>query len=163
MKIKIFNLQVCVCVAATNLRGAKGSAERRIKMENIGTILVIAILVIIIFFAVKSSIKHTKGEGSCCGGGSSDKPERKRLEGKKLGEKIIYIEGMHCDHCKNSVESAINEIEGARAKVSLKKNTALVSYDREISDEELKAAVEGKDFKVVRIEEVNISERTDNV
>lgn len=124
-------------------------------MENIGTILVIAILVIIVFFAVKSSIKHTKGEGSCCGGGSDDKPERKRLKGKKLGEKIIYIEGMHCDHCKNTVEGSINEIEGAVAKVNLKKNIAVVSFDREISDEELKNAVERKDFKVVRIANAN--------
>lgn len=126
-------------------------------MENIGTILIIVILAVIIFFAVKSSIKHTKGEGSCCGGGGGDKPERKRLTGKKLGEKLIYIEGMHCDHCKNSVEGSINEIDGAVAKVSLKKNMAVVSFDREISDEELIKAVERKDFKVVRIE------RNDNV
>ena len=124
-------------------------------MDNIGTILVIVILIIIIFFAVKNSIKHAKGEGSCCGGGGSDKPERKKLKGKKLGEKIIYIEGMHCDHCKNTVEGSINEIDGASAKVNLKKNIAVVSYDREISDEELKNAVEKKDFKVIKITDEN--------
>lgn len=124
-------------------------------MDNIGTILVIVILIIIIFFAVKNSIKHAKGEGSCCGGGGSDKPERKMLKGKKLGEKIIYIEGMHCEHCKNSVEGAINKIEGAKASVNLKKNIAVVSFDREISDEELRNAVEKKDFKVIRITDEN--------
>ena len=125
-------------------------------MENIGTIIVIVILAIIVFFAVKSSIKHTKGEGSCCGGGSDDKPERKKLKGKILGEKIIYIEGMHCEHCKNTVESSINEIEGAKSKVNLKKNTAVVSFDREISDDELRSAVERKDFKVIKIERNDI-------
>ena len=130
-------------------------------MDNIGTILVIAILIIIVFFAVKNSIRHAKGEGSCCGGGGSDKPERKKLKGKKLGEKIIYIEGMHCEHCKNAVEGAINKIEGAKASVNLKKNIAIVSFDREISDDELKNAVERKDFKVIKIEG-NLTERTDN-
>ncbi len=124
-------------------------------MDNIGTILVIVILIIIIFFAVKNSIKHAKGEGSCCGGGGSDKPERKMLKGKKLGEKIIYIEGMRCEHCKNAVEGVINKIEGAKASVNLKKNIAVVSYDREINDEELRNAVEKKDFKVIRITDEN--------
>lgn len=121
-------------------------------MENIGNIIIIAILVIIVFFAVKSSIKHTKGEGSCCGGGNDDRAEKKKLTGKKLGEKIIYIEGMHCKHCKNTVEASINSIEGAAAKVSLKKNIAVVSFDRDISDEKLREAVEKAEFKVTKIE-----------
>ena len=54
-----------------------------------GNVIIIAGLVLIIFFAGKSSIGHFRGEGGCCGGGSGEKPEKKKLEGKKIGEKII--------------------------------------------------------------------------
>ena len=46
---------------------------------------------------------------------------------------------------------AINKIEGASAKVDLKKEEAVVSYDREINDDDLKKAVEEAGFKVVDI------------
>lgn len=118
-----------------------------------GTAIILIIIVLIIVFAVRSSMKHMRGEGGCCGGGgNSDKPEKKELEGEKIGEKIVHIEGMHCDHCKNSVEKSINEIDGAVAKVNLKKNIAVVSMDRAIDDEDLEFAVRKVGFKVLSIE-----------
>lgn len=119
-----------------------------------GNLIVIAVLLVIAFFAVKSTTKHFKGEGSCCGGGCSDcegaKPKNKKLEGEKIAERVLRIEGMHCEHCKNAVEQEINKIDGAAAKVNLRKNTAVVSMEREIADEELIAAVERAGFKVVQ-------------
>ena len=50
-----------------------------------------------------------------------------------------------------SVMEAIDKIEGASAKVNLKKEEAVVSYDREIDDDNLKKAVEEAGFKVVDI------------
>ena len=118
-----------------------------------GNIIVIAVIVVIAFFAVRSSMKHFKGEGGCCGGGGSDeKVEKKVLTGQKLGEKIIHIDGMHCDNCKNSVERQINKIDGASAMVNLRKKIAVVEYDRELDDEELRKAVERLDIKVTGIE-----------
>ena len=51
-----------------------------------------------------------------------------------------------------SVTRAINRIDGAAAKVSLKKGEAVVSYDREISNEELKKVVEDRGYHVVSIQ-----------
>lgn len=116
------------------------------------TIIILVVLVLIIAFALKNSLKHFKGEGGCCGGGGELKPLKKKLQNKKIMEKVIYIDGMHCDHCKNTVEKNINAIEGAVAKVNLKKNIAVVSMDREILDLELTKAVEVGGFKVVKIE-----------
>jgi copper chaperone CopZ len=59
---------------------------------------------------------------------------------------------MHCENCKNRVERAINRIDGAAAKVDLKRKTAVVSLDRDVSDEEIRKAVEELDYKVVMIE-----------
>ena len=70
----------------------------------------------------------------------------------KIGEKTVHIEGMHCENCKNRVERAINRIDGAVGKVNLKKNIAVVSFEREVSDEEIRKAVEEQDYKVLSIE-----------
>lgn len=118
-------------------------------------VIIVGILIFIVALAAKSSAKHFRGEGGCCGGGGGDIRSRdipeKTLEGKKLGEKVVSVSGMHCDHCVASVTKALNGIEGASAKVSLKNRRAVVSYDREISEEALKRAVESAGFEVIEI------------
>lgn len=119
---------------------------------NASTLIVLIAVIAIAALALKSSLGHFKGEGGCCGGGGGTLPDTKELEGPKIGEKTVHIEGMHCENCKNRVERAINRIDGAVAKVNLKKNIAVVSFDREVSNEDIKRAVEEQDFKVVLIE-----------
>ena len=45
----------------------------------------------------------------------------------------------------------LNKIDGVAAKVDLKKNRAIVSFDRPVEDETLRLAVEKVGFKVVSI------------
>ena len=78
-----------------------------------GTAIIIVVLVIIVIFAVKSGIKHGKGEGGCCGSGGTMKEDKKVLAGDIIATKLVTIEGMHCDNCKNSIEHQINRIDGA--------------------------------------------------
>ena len=118
---------------------------------NASTIGIVAILVIIVVFALRGSLKHLKGNGGCCGGGGTLAEPEKKLDGPILGRKTIQIEGMHCENCKNSVERAINRIDGASCQVNLNRNTAVVSYDRELADESLRQAIEWLDFKVTGI------------
>ena len=113
-----------------------------------GTVIVAVLLAAVVFFAVRSSLPHFRGEGGCCGGGCGEKAEKKRLNGEITAKKIIQIEGMHCAHCKNSVETQINQIEGAAGRVNLKKHMAVVSMERMVSDEELTQAVERAGFTV---------------
>ena len=117
------------------------------------TIVIIAVLAVVVVFAIRGSRKHFEGEGGCCGGGGGTIEDIKELEGKKLGEKIVKIDGMHCENCKNRVQRAINRIDGAAAKVDLKKKEAVVSYDRTVSDDAIRKAVEDEDYKVVSIED----------
>lgn len=112
------------------------------------TIVIILILGIIIFFAVRGTLKHMKGEGGCCGGGCSYEEEQKVLENPILGSLTISVEGMHCQNCKNSIERNVNKIEGASCRVNLKKKTAVVQYDREIDPQEVKRVIERLDFIV---------------
>lgn len=118
--------------------------------------IVVIVVIIIMLFAGKGAYKHLKGEGACCGGGSKPEIPKKKLDGTKLGEKTMKITGMHCENCVASVTRAINRIDGAAAKVNLKKGEAEVSYDREISNDELKKVVEdlriSRRFDSVRIQ-----------
>lgn len=116
-----------------------------------GTVIVVVILIVIALFAARSSLSHFRGEGGCCGGGAVPK-QTKKLDGEKVAEKIVHIEGMHCKNCKNTVEKKLNEMDGVVAYVSLKKKQAVVAMNRMVSDEELKAVVEGADFQVTGIE-----------
>lgn len=118
-----------------------------------GTAIVVGILIVLVVIALLSSKKHLKGEGGCCGGGGGTIAEHKELDAPQIGEKIIRIEGMHCENCKNSVERAVNRIDDVVCKVDLKKKTASVIYSSEPDEEELRKAVERLDFKVVSIEE----------
>lgn len=68
-------------------------------------------------------------------------------------KKIIEINGMSCGHCQARVEKALNEIDGVAAKVELKKNRAVVSLTKEVSDQTLKDAVMEAGYEVVSVSE----------
>lgn len=117
--------------------------------------IVILIVVVLLGIALKSSVKHFKGEGACCGGGSGkvvlDMPE-KVLENPVLGKRVIRISGMHCEHCAKAVTEALNKVEGVSAKVNLAANEAVLSYDREIDVNRIIQTVKDAGYKVVGIE-----------
>ena len=117
--------------------------------------IIILVVVVLLIFALKGSIKHFRGEGACCGGGSGSvktkKAKKKTLDGPVVGRRMIRISGMHCQNCVNSVTSTLNAIEGVSARVSLKEGSAEVSYDREVDETELKEAVEKAGFEAVSI------------
>ena len=117
--------------------------------------IIILVVVMILIFALKGSIRHFRGEGACCGGGSGSvktkKAKKKTLDGPVTGQRTIRISGMHCRNCANSVTNALNAIDGVSAKVSLKDNMAEVSFDRTVDDADLKQAVEKAGFEVVSI------------
>lgn len=120
-----------------------------------GNIIVVIILIAIVILALSPTIKHFKGQGACCGGGSDCAGcPKKRLEGSVISKKRVYIEGMKCDNCAKKAAGAINALDGAAAKVNLRKKRADVSLSREIPDEDIIRAVEDAGFSVSKIERV---------
>lgn len=116
-----------------------------------GNVIIVCLIVLLVLNGIRSSIKHFKGEGDCCGGGGDAvKPKRKKLA-SVTATRTVIIEGMTCEHCRNRVENSINAIEGATAKVNLKKKTAVVSMEKEVSDEQIREVIEKAGYKVVSI------------
>ncbi len=115
-------------------------------------VILILIVVVIAFFAIRFTVKRLQGKAGCCGGGGQNSVmiEPKHIE-KILGKKEIVIDGMKCKNCSSRVQNALNALENVNASVNLKKKTAKVKFGQGITDELLKSTVEGCGYKVVEI------------
>lgn len=107
---------------------------------------IVLIIIVSVLFALRPTFKHFKGQGGCCGGGDY-KPKKKKLS-RIIQKKTFYIEGMSCKNCSNRVTEALNDIEGLSAKVSHKKGTAVISFEKLVEDEEIFSAVEKAGYSV---------------
>lgn len=119
-----------------------------------GTMIIVAVLILMIVYAFRGSLKHFKGEGGCCGGANPAPRIKKQKLGQIAAVKRIVIEGMTCEHCKRSVENALNSLNQVNAKVNLSKKEAVVKLGTAVSDEVLKEAVEKAGYEVVSITEL---------
>ena len=73
-------------------------------------------------------------------------------EENKMNEKIIKIEGMHCEHCKMSVEKALNSIPGiSKVEVDLENKMAKIEATDNVENEKITDAIEEAGFNVVEI------------
>lgn len=116
--------------------------------------LIILIVIVLLFFALKGSVKHFKGEGSCCGGGSSLlRTEEKPLNGPVVAERKVSIGGMHCENCAETVKRAIDSIDGVSCTVDLKNGVAAVRMDRSVDDIVIKRKIEEAGYSVNSIEQ----------
>lgn len=109
-------------------------------------IIIIAVVIVIAAIGIRSTIKHFKGQGGCCGGGDY-KPRKKKLK-NILYTKTFTVDGMHCNHCKNRVEEVVNDMAGIAGKVDLKKGELTVSYAEEVDDERIIARIEKAGYTV---------------
>ena len=128
--------------------------QKLMKMSTLITILIISIIAALLIVGLKETIKHSKGEGACCGGGAMKEDEEAtvQLTGKIVTRADVHIDGMHCMNCKNSVTRSLQKMSGVSAAVDLKHGVAHVEATRELSDEEITFAIERLDFKVTGIE-----------
>ena len=71
----------------------------------------------------------------------------------KAMEKTLKIEGMMCGHCEMHVKKALEALDGVtNAEVSHKAGTAVVTMEKEITNDVLKQAVEDQGYKVTDIQ-----------
>ena len=67
--------------------------------------------------------------------------------------KTIKIEGMHCNHCSGRAKAALEAVKGVKsAAVSHETGEAKVKVTKDVTDDALRAAVEGQGFTFVSVE-----------
>ncbi len=113
-------------------------------MENY---IIIAVIALLAAAGIRSSVKHFKGQGSCCGGGGY-RVKKKRLP-RVTGRKLFKVEGMKCENCKNRVEEAVNDISGAAGRVNLKKGELTVLYSEPVEDDVIISKVERLGYHIL--------------
>ena len=71
----------------------------------------------------------------------------------KTMEKTLKIEGMMCGHCEMHTKKALESINGvAKAEVSYKTGTAVVTLNKDVSDDDVKQAVADQGYQVTDIQ-----------
>lgn len=68
-------------------------------------------------------------------------------------KKIIKIDGMTCNHCHESIEKALNAVNGVHAKVDIRRKEAFVDMEENVDDHELTNAVKDAGYEVISIKE----------
>ncbi len=68
-------------------------------------------------------------------------------------KKKILVEGMSCGHCVKHVKEALSELNGVtNVDVNLAAKTAVLEASTDVSDEDIKFAIEDAGYEVVGIE-----------
>ena len=98
--------------------------------------------------ALRLNFFRMHGSGKDHGSGNRlDNPKEKRTM-----EKTLKIKGMMCGHCEMHVKKALEAIDGVvKAEASHSKGTAVVTLDKEVSDQVLRKAVEDQGYEVTDI------------
>ncbi len=116
-------------------------------------ILLVLIVIIILIFALKGSMKHFNGEGACCGGNVNNKV---KVDDKNISHYpytiTVYTEGMKCDGCKLKVENALNAKNGIYATANYHKNIVKVHMKENLSDEIITKVVEEAGYRVKSVQ-----------
>ncbi len=72
---------------------------------------------------------------------------------KKI-KKVVTIEGMMCEHCKNKVETSLSSINNvSKVKVNLKDKTATIYSTASINNEDIKKIIKELDYQIISIGE----------
>ena len=118
---------------------------------NIYNLIIILVIAVILIPAIKGTVTHMKGEGSCCGG-PKEKAPKKRIAGKPVSKLKVQIDGMHCDNCKARVEKRLDELDGVVAKVKLSEKIAYVSLYKEIPESLIRDTITKAGYEVLSVE-----------
>ena len=110
----------------------------------LANIIVFALLAVVVFFAIKGTVrKFTKG-GGCCG--EHEGPAKKvvvkdRAKSHYPYQVTLQVGGMSCENCAKKVENALNQLEGTWATVSISSHSASVLSKTLPQEETIREAV----------------------
>lgn len=124
-----------------------------------GTVLLIAILILLCGFAIYSVVHKARYGGGCCG--THDAPEKKiKVEDRDKSHYpftvILSIDGMTCGNCVRRVENALNRLDGVWAQVTLENHQAMVHMKHNIPEDELRKTIRENGYTVLSIRPVAV-------
>ncbi len=92
---------------------------------------------------------HLNFEEETSDNGNTQQSDDKKDESNMKKTVEISIEGMSCDHCRQTAEAALNAIDGVTAEVSLEEKRAVAVLEKDIDVSVLKEAINAAGFKAL--------------
>ena len=128
-------------------------------MDSIFTpsnIIVLAIVIVGLFFGIRRIVKGiTSGQSCCSDGASGSKTKRVKVTDTDAANypysADLPIGGMSCQGCADNVANALNGVPGTWAKVDLASKTAHVLSKNPIDAPAYEAAVKDAGYYVMKI------------
>ncbi|MCC2803357.1 heavy-metal-associated domain-containing protein [Collinsella aerofaciens] len=122
---------------------------------NPANLIVLAVIVVGMFFGLRRIVASTHGK-SCCSDGASGKKAKKVVVTDTDPSHYPYsdellIGGMSCDGCVQNVENALNALDGVWATVTYADHTARVRSKRPVDRDTLETAVRGAGYYVMKM------------
>lgn len=122
---------------------------------NPANLIVLAVIVVGMFFGLRRIVASTHGK-SCCSDGASGKKAKKVVVTDTDASHYPYsdellIGGMSCDGCAQNVTNALNALDGVWATVTYTDHTARVRSKNPIDSDALEAAVKNAGYYVMKL------------
>lgn len=122
---------------------------------NPANLIVLAVIVVGMFFGLRRIVASTHGK-SCCSDGASGKKAKKVVVTDTDPSHYPYsdellIGGMSSDGCAQNVENALNALDGVWATVTYADHTARVRSKRPVDRDTLETAVRGAGYYVMKM------------
>lgn len=122
---------------------------------NPANLIVLAVIVVGMFFGLRRIVASTHGK-SCCSDGASGKKAKKVVVADTDPSHYPYsdellIGGMSCDGCAQNVTNALNALNGVWATVTYADHTARVRSKNPIDCDALEAAVKNAGYYVMKL------------
>ena len=122
---------------------------------NPANIIVLAIIVVGLFFGFRRIAASTRGK-SCCSDGAIGKKAKKIVVSDTDESHYPYtdellIGGMSCDGCAENVQNALNAQTGIWATVTYNDHTAKIRSKNPIDKDALEKAVKDAGYYVMRL------------
>lgn len=122
---------------------------------NPANLIVLAVIVVGMFFGLRRIVASTHGK-SCCSDGASGKKAKKVVVADTDPSHYPYsdellIGGMSCDGCAQNVENALNALDDVWATVTYTDHTARVRSKRPVDRDTLETVVRGAGYYVMKM------------
>ncbi len=122
---------------------------------NPANLIVLAVIVVGMFFGLRRIVASTHGK-SCCSDGASGMKAKKVVVADTDPSHYPYsdellIGGMSCDGCARNVANALNALNGVWATVTYADHTARVRSKRPVDRDTLETAVRGAGYYVMKM------------
>lgn len=115
-----------------------------------------AIIVLVILAAVVLAVRsiRNRAENGCCGGSCATAEKVKVADQDESHYPYMAtasIPDVHCGHCRDRIEAALNTMEGVWASVDVKSREAKIRMKQQYTEEELRRTIEKADYTVADI------------